>query len=184
GRIHCVTADDFATFQIEMSKGFLANFSLQSRIGVSTVTQHVTMVGTRGELSVRGGDLVGAKEGSGEEVIHLDVEEMALPPGSKVIDCLRELPRPQIRGLCRLVGALQEAFTISPTQEAETGTSWVKDPVISAATFPEGQAVQATVEAIRRSSLEKRWVRVQIQTEEKDSNRLLSESVRRTTVSF
>jgi hypothetical protein len=47
------------------------------------------------------------------------------------------LPRPYMKGLLKMVGALREAFL-----SVEDRRGWVKEPVADAATFQDGLYVQ------------------------------------------
>lgn len=78
-----------------------------------------------------------------------------------------------------MVSALREAFL--PVKEK---AGWVKEPVCSAATFEDGLYVQAVLSAIRESSQTRQWVKVNIMTEQPDTNALLSAAVRRTAISM
>ncbi|KAK4309480.1 hypothetical protein Pmani_018890, partial [Petrolisthes manimaculis] len=62
---------------------------------------------------------------------------------------------PYLQGLFRLVGALKEAFA---TGDGEHG--WLKGPVASAASFEDGQYVQAVMDALRLSSASRQWEQI------------------------
>lgn len=59
-----------------------------------------------------------------------------------------------------------------------------KEPVCTAASFEDGLYVQAVLSAIRQSSQTRQWVKVNIMTEQPDTNALLSAAVRRTAISM
>ncbi|KAF2904178.1 hypothetical protein ILUMI_01998 [Ignelater luminosus] len=171
--IRHISAPDFCTFQMELEGGTLVTATLNSHTACSTFQQEVTVCSNNAYLIVRGGDLFGRRNKSNEEVLYLDVEDLqcAVPNLS--------LPRPLIKGLCKMVGALREAFL--PVKEK---AGWVKEPVCLAAGFDDGLYVQAVLSAIRQSSQTLQWVRVNIMTEQPDTNALLSAAVRRTAISI
>lgn len=122
---------------------------------------------------MRGGDLFGRRQNGKEEVIYLDVEDLGCPVPNSV------LPRPFVKGLCKMVSALREAFL--PVKEK---AGWMKEPVRCAASFEDGLYVQAVLSAIRKSSQTRQWVRVDVMTEQPDTNALISAAVRRTAISM
>lgn len=176
--IRHITAPDFCTFQMEMSGGTLVTATLNNHLPGCNFTQEVLVCGKNGYLMVRGGDLFGRRHRSSEsknaeEVLYLDVEDLQCPTPVSVI------PRPYVKGMCKMISALREAFL--PVKER---AGWIKEPVCLAATFEDGLYVQAVLDAIRKSSQTRDWVKVTIMTEQPDPNPLLSAAVRRTTISL
>lgn len=171
--IRQISAPDFCTFQMELSNGILVTATLNSHTVGTSFQQEVNVCSVNGHLIVRGGDLFGRRNKGGEEVLYLDVEDMQCPVASS------NLPKPYTKGLCKMVGALREAFL--PVQEK---AGWVKNPVCLAAGFEDGLYVQAVLSAIRQSSQTKQWVKVDVMTEQPDTNALLSAAVRRTAISI
>lgn len=157
--IRQITAPDFCNFQMELENGIIVTVSLLTNFSCTTFTQEVLICGRDGHLIVRGGDLFGQrnKTPSGaptdkEEALYVDVEDLhSLTSGTL-------LPRPYIKGICKMIGALRESFI-------QEQSSWVKEPVQSAATFEDGLYVQAVLDAIRKSSDSKSWVKVSIMSE-------------------
>lgn len=163
--IRQVTAPDFCNFQMELEGGQLVTAALHSNSASRTFSQEVLVCGRDGHLVVRGGDLFGqqrrpaaatpsaADGGSGkEEALYVDVQDLHCSTSNSL------LPRPYIKGLCKMVGALRESFVQEPG-------SWVKEPVRAAATFEDGLYVQAVLDAIRQSSDTRSWVKVNVMTE-------------------
>lgn len=176
--IRHISAPDFCSFQMEMSGGTVVTATLNNHMAGANFNQEVLVCGKNGHLVVRGGDLFGRRHRSNdnknnEEVLYLDVEDLQCPTPVSVI------PRPYVKGLCKMIGALREAFL--PVKEK---AGWVKEPVCLAATFEDGLYVQAVLDAIRKSSQSREWVKVNIMTEQPDPNPLLSAAVRRTTISL
>ncbi|KAK5640011.1 hypothetical protein RI129_010822 [Pyrocoelia pectoralis] len=169
--IRYISAPDFCTFQMELEGGTLVTANLNSHTACSSFQQEVTVCGNQAYLVVRGGDLFGRRNKANEEVLYLDVEDLQLAVPNM------SLPRPLIKGLCKMVGALREAFL--PVKE---NAGWIKEPVSLAANFEDGLYVQAVLSAIRESSRTLQWVRVDIMTEQPDTNALLSAAVRRTAI--
>ncbi|XP_045517755.1 glucose-fructose oxidoreductase domain-containing protein 1 [Pieris brassicae] len=183
--IRKVTAPDFCTFQLQMDKGLLVTATLNNHLPGVCFHQEIYVYSKRGYLVVRGGDLHGKlhkttvksseeeikKTQDKEDVIYVDIEDLSCT--SSVI------PKPYIKGLCKLISALKEAFL--PVKEQ---MDWIKEPVRSAATFEDGQRVQATMEALRQSNEDGRWTSVQLLTETPDPNPAFSAAVRRTAISL
>ncbi|EDV57376.1 glucose-fructose oxidoreductase domain-containing protein 1 [Drosophila erecta] len=152
--IRQITAPDFCNFQMELASGTLVTVALHSHtVPAKAFSQEVLIYGSKGHLVVRGGDLFVLKEGQPkEEAVYVDVQDLHFATNNSL------LPRPYIKGLCKMVGALKEAF-------GSKESSWVKAPVSTAATFEDGLYVQAVVEAIRKSNETRQWQRVQLSTD-------------------
>lgn len=188
--IRQITSDDFCTFQMEMNKGAFANVTLNNNLPGQFV-QEVLACGTKGHVVVKGGDLYGKKWDSlKEEVIYLDVEDLK-QQSTFMPDIMmhqggftgglgqqHSMPKLYMKGLVKMIGALKEAFA-----PIEDKCSWVKEPVALAATFEDGQYIQAVIDAIRKSSRTREWVKVKLQTEEPDPIPYLSAAVRRSIIS-
>lgn len=183
--IRRITAPDFCTFQLEMDKGLLVTATLNNHMPGPYFNQEIYVFSKKGYLVVRGGDLHGRlhkcnnknveeetkRPQDKEEVIYVDIEDLSC--ASSVI------PKPYIKGLCKMISALKESF-----QPVKEQMDWIKEPVKTAATFEDGQRVQATMEAIRQSNEDGCWKTVQILTEPPDPNPALSAAVRRTAISL
>lgn len=155
--IRQITAPDFCTFQMELDGGVLVTASLHSHaVSTNTFIHEVLVCGRDGHLIVRGGDLFALRtkldSNIKEEAVYVDVQDLHFSTSDST------LPRPYIKGLCKMVGALKEAF-------AQKESSWVKEPVQAAATFEDGLYVQAVLDAIRKSSESRSWTKVEITSE-------------------
>lgn len=158
--IRQVTAPDFCNFQMELEGGQLVTVALHSNSASRTFSQEVLVCGRDGHLVVRGGDLFGqrrvAASGGGqpdkEEALYVDVQDLHCSTSGTL------LPRPYVKGLCKMVGALRESFVQEPGR-------WVKEPVRAAATFEDGLYVQAVLDAIRASSESRSWMKVNVMSE-------------------
>lgn len=144
---------------MELENGIIVTVSILTNFSCTTFTQEVLICGRDGHLIVRGGDLFGQHNKKSnratsdkEEALYVDVEDLHSLTSGTV------LPRPYIKGMCKMVGALRESFLSEQS-------SWIKEPVQSAATFEDGLYVQAVLDAIRKSSDNKTWVKVQIMSE-------------------
>ncbi|KAL1516895.1 hypothetical protein ABEB36_000731 [Hypothenemus hampei] len=168
-----ITAPDFCAFQMELKNGILVTVTINSHATGSTFQQEIMVCSSIGHLVVRGGDLFGKKDKNSEEVIYLDVEDMKCSVPNST------LPKTYVKGLCKMVSALREAFLPINDQ-----AGWIKEPVCTAANFEDGLYVQAVLSAIRESALNKQWVKVTVMTEQPDKNELLSAVVRRTAISM
>lgn len=171
--IRHISSPDFCSFQMEMSSGTLVTVTLNNHMQ-GLFSQEVLVCSQNGHLVVRGGDLYGQKAGSSkEEVIFVDVEDLQRG-GNISINAAKSIPRPYMKGLFKMICALREAFL--PVEDKK---GWAKKPVAEAATFEDGLYVQAVIDALRKSSSNREWVKVNIITEEPDPNPLLSAAVRR-----
>ncbi|OXU28547.1 hypothetical protein TSAR_006144 [Trichomalopsis sarcophagae] len=169
--IRQITSPDFCCFQMELNEGTLVTATLSNHLQ-GQLSQEVLICGPNGHLVVKSGDLHGCR-GQQEEALHLDVENVQ---ESSIADFI---PRPYIKGLHKMIDALREAF-----QPVEDKRGWIKEPVSRAATFEDGLYVQAVIDALKRSSKRREWVKVTIMTEEPDPNPLLSAAVRATAISI
>ncbi|XP_075214561.1 glucose-fructose oxidoreductase domain-containing protein 1 [Lycorma delicatula] len=153
--IRHISSPDFCTFQMEMNKGALVTVTLNNHLP-GMFNQEVIICGKGGHLVVRGGDLYRYKAGSSkEEVMYLDVEDLQ-KYGSINPIAANVIPRPYMKGLFKMMGALREAFL-----PVEDKRGWIKEPVASAATFEDGLYVQAVIDALRKSSANREWIKVE-----------------------
>lgn len=153
--IRQVTAPDFCNFQMELENGTLVTASLHSNISSKSFIQEVLVCGKDGHLVVRGGDLFGQRKSGSvdkEEALYVDVQDLHVSTSDSM------LPRPYIKGLCKMIGSLRESFV-------QEQSSWVKEPVRAAATFEDGLYVQAVLDSIRQSSDTRSWVKINIISE-------------------
>nr|CAD7432503.1 unnamed protein product [Timema monikensis] len=153
--IRHISSPDFCTFQMEMSGGALVTATLNNHMP-GAFSQEVFVCGQAGHLVVRGGDLYGRKAGAAkEDVIYLDVED--LQRGAAINSMAASvIPRPYMKGLFKMIGALREAFL-----PVEDKRGWVKEPVAAAATFEDGLYVQAVIDALKKSSANKEWIKLE-----------------------
>ncbi|GFR25993.1 glucose-fructose oxidoreductase domain-containing protein 1 [Trichonephila clavata] len=180
--IRQITSDDFCSFQMELEGGGCATVTLNEHLP-GQFSQEVLLCGSEGHVVVRGGDLYGQKlTALKEEVLYLDIEDLkqssviphtnsmlpsAVDAAQNNINAL--LPKPYMKGLLKMVGALKDAFA-----SQEDLQSWVKEPVAMAATFEDGQYIQAVIDAIRLSSKGREWVKVELISEDPDTQQHLS----------
>lgn len=155
--IRQITAPDFCNFQMELEGGLLVIVSLQSnQCCKNAFEQDVTVVGRDGQLSVAGGDLICLKRKSNdnssdfkEEKLYVEIQDL------RTESTTSSLPRPYIKGMLKMVGALKEAFA--------TSSGWAKEAVSSAANFNDALYVQAVLQAIKKSSDTRSWVKIDMQ---------------------
>lgn len=148
--IRQITAPDYCNFQMELSGGsVLVTVSILTNYASKKFAQDVMVCGRDGHLIVRNSDLFGQRKSNDkEESLYTDRENIQnLFQGNNV------MPYPHINGMCKMIGALREAFI-------QEQSSWVKEPVQMAATFDDGLYVQAVLDAIRKSSDSKSWIKV------------------------
>ncbi|XP_054719442.1 glucose-fructose oxidoreductase domain-containing protein 1-like [Uloborus diversus] len=179
--IRQITSDDFCTFQMELEGEACATVTLNEHLP-GQFSQEVLLCGTEGHVVVRGGDLYGQKSNSSkEEVLYLDIEDLkkssVLPlnniPDNSMQNYLNALlPKPYMKGLFKMIGALKEAFA-----SQEDLQSWVKNPVAIAASFEDGQYIQAVIDAVRLSSKDREWVKIELLSEDPEMPQTLMSSV-------
>lgn len=170
--IRWIDSDDFCTFQMILDKGTCVTATLNSHIAGS-FTQEIIVCGTKGRLTVRGAALYWFQNCLGkEELLYEDTESPSVNLINSSVSEARLnslLPHAYIQGLFRMVTALKEAFD---SGEAEQG--WLKEPVSSAATFEDGQYVQAVIDAVKLSSSSRQWEQVTVAQEESELNPLMA----------
>ena len=178
--IRQITSDDFCSFQLELSQGACATVTLNNHLPGQYVHE-VLICGTKGHLTTRSADLFGQKnEMIKEELIHKDVSNILDQTNTGVSETIRaDIPIPHMKGLLKLIDSVKDAF-----KSVEGRHGWSPEPVAIAATFDDGQYVQTVVDAIRKSSKTRDWVKVKIMTEEPDPNPFLSAAIRRSTFSL
>ncbi|CAL4088922.1 unnamed protein product, partial [Meganyctiphanes norvegica] len=170
--IRWIDSDDFNSFQMILDRGACVTATLNSHIPGEFI-QELVVCGSQGRLVVRGSKLYGQKNdvNSKEELLLAGDEDIAQVSGSNSNNGARInslLPAPYLQGLFRMVLALKEAFM----GDGEHG--WLKEPVSSAATFEDGQYVQAVIDAIRLSSSSRQWEQVTVATDESELNPLMT----------
>lgn len=153
--IRQVTAPDFCNFQMELDNGeIVVTVSILTHVSSTKFSQEVLVCGRDGHMVVRNADLFGQRNTSEvEESLYLDKDSAQTPASLNNI-----MPYPYINGICKMISALRESFI-------QEQSSWVKEPVQSAATFEDGLYVQAVLDAVRQSSENKSWVKVNIMSE-------------------
>lgn len=171
--IRWIDSDDFCSFQMILDGGACVTATLNSHVAGGFV-QELVVCGSRGRLAVRGASLYGQThtdereqllhDGSADDLTHLANRN---DNSSARVNSL--LPQPYLQGLFRLVGALKEAFA---TGDGEHG--WLKEPVSSAATFEDGQYVQAVIDAVKLSSASRQWEQVTVASDENELNPLMT----------
>ena len=169
--IRWIDSDDFCTFQMVLDKEACVTCTLNSHVS-GGFTQEVVICGSKGRLVVRDANLYGQKHCADKEELLYEDKESVVPiaknsnSGARINSLL---PHAYLQGLFRMVGALKEAFA---TGDGEHG--WLKEPVSSAATFEDGQYVQAVIDAIKLSSESRQWEQVTLATDENKLNPLKS----------
>ena len=182
--IRIITSDDFCSFQMELDLGLSVTVNLNSHLP-GHFCHEMLVSGTKGRLVVRESELFGQKhDGSGEEILHKD-STSSVDIGSDKSHHIRYenlktfIPLPHLKGLVRLVDSVKEAFI-----SVEERHTWTKEPVIVGETFEDRLYVQAVVDAIRKSSKDRQWIKIKVMEEEPDPNMFFSDAMKRTTLSM
>lgn len=150
--IRQVTAPDFCNFQMELGDGgVIVTVSIITNCSCPKFSQEVLICGRGGQLIVRNGDLYGRRDNKARE------DALYREDGDDD-EADNLLPMPYVKGIAQMVSALRESFI-------QEQSSWIKEPVQAAATFEDGLYVQAVIDAVRRSSESKNWIKVSIMTE-------------------
>lgn len=163
--IRWIDSDDFCTFQMMLENDICATVTVNSHVALP-FNQEVTICGSEGNLIVRGSNLYGIKKTNGEEELLYEDNELSSSNMSNMkvdVEVESVLSNSYIQGLFRLITALRDAFS---SGGAECG--WLKEPVSFAATFEDGQYVQAVIDAIKLSSKSRQWEQVNITQEESE----------------
>ncbi|KAI8795465.1 glucose-fructose oxidoreductase domain-containing protein 1 [Biomphalaria glabrata] len=175
-----ITSDDFCSFQMELDGGACATVTLNGHAPGQFI-QEIIIVGTKGQLILRGSDLYGQKrERVKEELLNFD------PVNYKDIESLgihekvrSEIPVPYMKGVIRMVESVRDAF-----QQVEERQGWSPDPVNSAATFEDCFYVQTVLDTVRAASKARQSIKVVLTDTEPEPNPFLSTAMRRSTFSL
>jgi predicted dehydrogenase len=144
----------------------IANVTLNSHV-FGQFFHEVLVCGSKGYLVCRSGDLYARLLSSNkEEVLFLDNEDLS--DNNITISAKNVLPKPYVKGLMKMISALKEAFQCSPEEQLRDNSvdseekvfHWAKEAVNLAANFEDGLYIQAVIEAIKFSSKNKEWVRI------------------------
>lgn len=157
GGIREVSCDDLCIGQLQLSGGVLATLNINTNL--HGYTQEVVVCGSRGHLIAQGGDLRGrtAKD-EREEVLYIDVEELNAEQSSSSSPCLTRM---HVKGLMRLASYLRDRFSLN----SESGKAPL-DIALEPAHFDQGLYVQSVIEALRKSSETRQWIKVETSEEE------------------
>lgn len=154
--IRQVTAPDFCNFQMELDGGgIIVTVSILANFSNPKFSQEILVFGRDGHLIVRNNDLFGHRKNADKEetlFVDKDVQQPIMNNSNNT------MPYPYINGMRKMIDALRESFI-------QEQSSWVKEPVQSAATFEDGLYVQAVLDAVRQSSETKSWIKVNIMSE-------------------
>lgn len=177
--IRRITSDDFCTFQMEMDGGAFATVTLNNLLN-GQFLQELMIVGAKGNLVVRGSSLYGQKcEAVKEELLYHEAANILDENRCGALDSIKaDLPAPYLKGLMRLVDALKEAFKLE-----EDRLKWTRDPLLNSADFEDALYVECVLDTIRRSSANRKWLKVEVVSEEPDPDPHISDALRRSTFS-
>lgn len=148
-----ITSDDFTCFQMKMDKGCFATVSLNTLVS-GKFKQEVMVVGDKGRLIVRNGDLYGAKlEQTCEEKLY-HKERTRVSGASNV---KKSPPDIYMIALERWLQTVKKSFLFTEDQKSAN-----LELVASAAKFEDGFYVRAVLDAIVESNKMQEWVKVQM----------------------
>ncbi|KAK2722987.1 glucose-fructose oxidoreductase domain-containing protein 2-like [Artemia franciscana] len=170
--IRQITSDDFCSFQGEINGGAFLSVTANSNMS-DLFKYNLVITGSKGYLSTDGKILEHFNSETKEKSVVAQMDTFTAARDLNDCKDYFHLLCPSEEGLSRFVNALKESF-----QGVEDRTGWNKDPVAMAATFEDGQYVQAVIEAVRKSSRLKEWVSVTSISEAPDPNPLISAAVK------
>lgn len=163
--IRQVTAPDFCNFQMELDGGsIIVTVSILANFSNPKFSQEIMVFGRDGHMTIRNNDLFGHRKNTDkEEQLYLDKDSpihttMSTMTLTTINNINNIMPYPYINGMRNMIDALRKSFI---TEQS----SWVKEPVQTAATFEDGLYVQAVLDAVRQSSESKSWIKVNIMSE-------------------
>ena len=152
--IRQITSDDFCSFQMDMNGGACAVITLSHHVP-KPYFQEICISGTKGSLIVRDCNLFGLKLGQAEELLYNDSndiynEKLTLPENinENYSDC-----SPHLKGLWKMIESMKDAFDL-----IEDRCGWVTQPINTAATFYDGEYIEAVIDAVKRSNSTHEWV--------------------------
>ncbi|XP_040565690.1 glucose-fructose oxidoreductase domain-containing protein 2 [Lepeophtheirus salmonis] len=151
--IRQISADDFSSFQMEMSNGIFANVVINGQAG--TFYQEVRISGPEGYLIARNGELSGFRCGQKKEEILLSDPEN----DNDSIYGLHLLPRMYIDGIRLMFHHLAQSFR-NGEKTVGNGGSGGFNPGVGYTSFEDALYVHAVIEAVKRSSKDKSWTKV------------------------
>ncbi|XP_064599282.1 glucose-fructose oxidoreductase domain-containing protein 1-like [Liolophura sinensis] len=175
-----ITSDDFCTFQMELNQGACATITLNTHMPGQFVHE-ILVCGTKGRLIAKGADLYGQKnDGLREELIHFDPINFKEEERYGICEKTRHaIPTPYLKGMIHLIEAMREAF-----EQEDERQKWCIGPVSRAATFEDSLYIQTVIDAIRKSTKVKEWVKVVLMTEEPDPNPFMSGKIHKSNYSL
>lgn len=147
------TADDSYTVHFRTESG-LEGMLQSSSAARGSLASCTRFVGSKGTLSIEG-DTVSVADASGERQLEVP-EDLRLPPPSPPPSELLSTTYDMLHSLGTDVGPYTRLYENFAAQIE--GRPVASDP--RAATFADGVAVQAVLDAIRRSSREKAWIAI------------------------
>lgn len=146
-----ITSDDYSCFQMKMDKGCFANVSLNTHIP-GKFKQEVMVVGDKGRLVVRNGDLYGVKldQSNEEKLYYKERGRVSIP-----YDVKKSPPEIYMIALEKWLQTIKKSFMFQEDQKSAN-----LDVVASAAKFEDGFYVRAVLDAIVESNNTHEWVKV------------------------
>ncbi|XP_041376318.1 glucose-fructose oxidoreductase domain-containing protein 1-like [Gigantopelta aegis] len=157
-----ITSDDFCSFQMEMEDDACVNVVVNAHIPGNFI-QEILICGTKGHLIVRGTDLFGQKsDHTKEDLLLFDRTGIKEEVKFGILEKIRkEIPSPYLKGVIRMIESVKDAF-----DREEQRQIWCSEPLHLAATFEDYFYTQTIIEAIKKSSKTKEWVKVVMVTDE------------------
>jgi hypothetical protein len=113
-------------------------------------------------------------------MLYKDVPNILDHQNSGVSEAIRaEIPITHLKGLIKLIDSVKDAF-----KSVEEKHSWIKNPVAMGTTFEDSHYIQTVVDAVRKSSKCKEWIKVKLVKDAPDPNMFLSDALRRSQISL
>lgn len=159
-----ITSDDFCTFQLKCSRGACATVTLNCHMQGCFLLE-VMVIGTKGRLIVRNTELYGQlNEDKREKLIVKEDKNLGLP-GLDEVELQKRIPLPYLKGGILSTLALKSAFSKQDDRmKLDLGA------VKAMTSFEDGLYIQAVLDAVRESSIDKKWVKVKVADQTREVN--------------
>jgi predicted dehydrogenase len=151
-----VSSDDFCSFQAELDNQAFATVTINTH-AQDHYDFEFSVTGTKGRLTLRGLDLYGTSNGSGETLLHKQ-EKLDFPSDNSTLKCSSDFHQPYLVGCHEMFCALKADLEHSNHMQAPRRES-LHDLLVSAS-FEDGLYVRTVLDAVARSSGCGQWIDV------------------------
>eukprot|EP00794_Sanderia_malayensis_P018627 gene18627-20505_t len=163
-----ITSDDFCTFHLKYNSGLHASVTLNSHMP-KDFNHEVLIVGTKGYLRLKNGDLYGGTRGeqptnpSSSEVCLHKHKCSLVKLGSDIVE---SQPNMYLHGLVSLIEGVKSAFQSTQNTDRRNADH---NLIAAAANFEDGFYVRAVMDAVIDSNKNGEWVKISFNSSAKTS---------------